>query len=115
VIDNDYDRRRAFMRSTEKERFEKLYDMHMTMVRALDAQALIRMKDDIEYLKRELAGVSRRKDETLTTYEKINAEMNKRNSGLRWYVDKVLPSTLAAIQTLIVMAVLYMAFGGKLP
>lgn len=113
---SDYDRQRTFMRLTEKERFERLYNMVMNMAanRAQDTKLNAELLNEVNDLRRILTGISHRKDDTLTTNEKIAAAMDKSNPGWRYYRDRVLPGTLTAIQTVVFLAVLYLAFGGKL-
>lgn len=111
------DRRRVFMRLTEKERFEALFEMMTANAAnfAASSKLLADARRDIDYVQKELEGFSRRKDDTLTTSEKINAALTTHNAGWLWYRDKVLPGTLTAIQTGIILAVLYLAFRGSPP
>lgn len=115
-MDNDYDRQRAFMRLTERERFERLYTMLMNMAanQAVYVKNLADARADLDIYKRALDGISHRKDDTLSTNEKIEQALSKQGIFLKWYAEKVLPSTVAAVQTIIVLAVLALAFGVKI-
>ena len=111
------DRRRVFMRLTEKERFETLFEM--TVTNSANYAALSKLladaRRDTDYIQNEIQGFTRRKDDTLTTSEKINEALRSNNAGWLWYRDKVLPGTLTAIQTGIILAILYLAFRGNIP
>lgn len=117
IVDDGSTRRYEFMKLTEKQRFERLFDIQINMAanRAVDSKLLADAIQDIQFVKGELDGISRRKEDTLSTGERIDAALSKRNPVGKWYMDKVLPSTVATIQTAIVLALLYLAFGGKLP
>lgn len=72
--------------------------------------------NDIKFMKGEIQGIGRRKNgETLTTSKKFEIEFTKRNAALIWYRDKVLAPTLSAIHTIIILAILYFVFGGRIP
>jgi hypothetical protein len=116
-MDNTSDRRRAFMRLTEKEKFETLFEMinFQAASRASDAKILADLRQDYEYMQGELDGINHRRGETLDTSQKIRAELSRQNPGWIYYKDRVLPGTLTAIQTVILLAILYLAFGGKIP
>ena len=75
------------------------------------------IKKDINFLKGEIQGIGRRNngDPSLTTSQKIDVAITSRSASWIWYRDKVLAPTLAAVHTLIIMAILYLAFGGRIP
>jgi hypothetical protein len=110
-------RRYEFMRLTEKQRFERLFEVQVNMAanNAVNSKLLADALQDIQFIKGELDGIARRKEDTLSTGERIDAALSKRNAGWLWYRDKILPGTLTAIQTGIVLALLYLAFGGTIP
>jgi hypothetical protein len=113
------DRRRTFMRLPDRERDAALWNMLMDEIseRVKLIPRIIAIEDDIKYIKGELEGIAHRRSDTLelNTEQKIQAELQKQNAGWLWYRDKILPGTLMAIQTGIILAVLYLAFGGKIP
>lgn len=85
---------------------------------AIAKKRIIELEDEVKYLKGELLGITlRRRDngETLTTTQKLNLEIEKRFTGWIWYRDRILAPTLANVHTLIVLAILYMAFRESLP
>ena len=110
-------RRYEFMRLTEKQRFERLFEVQMNMAanNAVNSKLLADAIQEIQFLKGEMDGISRRKEDTLSTGDRIDAALNKRNPLGRYYVERVLPGTLTAIQTAVILAILYLAFGGKIP
>ncbi len=65
----------------------------------------------------ELQGIGYRKqsEETMTTTQKFNLAMEKRFTGWTWYRDRVLAPTLAAAHTIVLLALLALAFGVKMP
>lgn len=117
-MDDSVDRRKVFMRLTEKEKFDALYGM-MTFAngkRAEDELKIEKIAETVEWIERELTGIAHRQTDTkqLSTSEKIDAALSKRSTGWLWYRDKVLPSTLATIQTAILLTLLYLTFGKDL-
>lgn len=85
---------------------------------AIAKKRIIELEDEVNYLKGELVGIAMRRhddDETLTTTQKLNLEIERRFKGWVWYRDRILAPTLAAIHTLIILAILYMAFREQLP
>jgi hypothetical protein len=118
MIRNDNDQRRVFLAMPRNEQLAMLYDMiaYNRNELATDKSDHVAMKDDIKFMKNELIGIGMRgKDDTLTTTQKFDAKFEKRAAWFIWYRDRVLAPTLSAVHTLIIMAVLYLAFGGKLP
>lgn len=114
------DRRRVFLRLSEKEKFEALFNMLMDEIaERVKLQArVVTLQNENESMRTELDGIAHRKVQTLdvmNTSDKIRAELDKRSGAWVWYRDRVLPGTLTAIQTLIIMAVLYLAFKGGTP
>jgi hypothetical protein len=116
-MDNTSDRRRVFMRLSEKEKFETLFEMltFQAANRVADVKLLAELRQDYEYMKQELDGINHRKIDTLDTSQKIKLELNKRSFAWIWYRDHMLAGTLTIVQTTIVLAILYFVFGGKLP
>jgi hypothetical protein len=114
---DELDRRRAFMRLSEKDRFERLFEMivYASANQAVASKLLADLRTDFDYLKGEVEGIGYRKRDTLDTDEKIHRQLEQQNAGWIWYKEKVLPGTLSTVQTLIVLAVLYFVFGGKIP
>ncbi len=85
---------------------------------ARDKKEHVEIKKDLDFVRGEITGIGRRQNTnpSLTTSQKINSALEKRSVAWIWYRDKVLAPTLAAVHTLIIMALLYLAFsGGKLP
>ena len=105
------------MRLTERERFERLHVMITAMAfnRAVDTKMLAELRTDMEMLRKAFEGISHRKDDTLTTSEKISAALNKQSAAWQWYRDGILRQSLAQVQTIIILAILYIVFGGKIP
>lgn len=106
---DDLDRRRVFMRLTEKDRDAALYNMVVDEI-SERVKLMARLTD----LEVEVDGIGRRRDITQPieqdTAEKIRAALAARFDSWVWFRDKVLPSLI----TFIVMGVLYLVFGGKL-
>lgn len=113
------DRKIVFLHMTEKQKAETLWDMlnYANGQRAILEAKVADLRRDTDFIQRELDGIAHRKTDTveLDTTDKMNAVLDKRSAGWFWYRDKILPPTLAWIQTLIVGALLYFVFGGKLP
>lgn len=114
------DRRRVFLRLPEKEKFETLFNILSDEIsERVKLQArVLKLENDNETMQNELNGISHRRTTTLdvmNTSDKIRAELDKRSQAWVWYRDRILPGTLTAVQTLIVLAVLYLAFKGHLP
>jgi hypothetical protein len=117
--------RNVFLKSlSREEQLGMLYDMaqsnrgNIKSESANNKREHISMRDDIHFIKGEVEGIGRRHNNTdpsLSTSQKINQALSSRSASWIWYRDKVLAPTLAAVHTLIIMAILYLAFGGKLP
>ena len=80
---------------------------------AIREKRIIELESEVVFLKGEIKGVGHRKLQNTT--DKINIAMERRFAAFVWYRDRVLPSTLSAVQTAIVLAILYLSFGGQLP
>lgn len=103
---------------SREEQLGTLWDMYQAVSnrQSKDTKEHIAIKNDLHFLKGEVAGIGRRNGHpTLTTSQKIDVAITKRSAALIWYRDKVLAPTLSALHLLIVMAILYLAFGGKIP
>ncbi len=113
------DQRRVFMGMARPDQLATLWDQDAYFRGELAKKDIqvIALQDDLKFIKGELAGMGRRntRDETLTTTQKFNSMMERRFVWWVWYRDRVLASTLSAVHTLIIMAILYLAFGGRLP
>jgi len=103
-----------------EEQLGTLWDMCQSIrsEQASDRKERINTRNEMTYLKGEVDGIGRRngrKQVTLTTSEKIDVAITKRSVVWIWYRDRVLAPTLAAVHTIVIMAILYLSFGGKLP
>lgn len=117
TLKDDSDQRKVFLRLSAREQIGMLWDM-LAYVRSKQADNLNdhdRFEREINYIKREMSGISRRRENTLTTSQKIDVELNKRSIMWLWYRDKILANTLSLIQATVVLGILYLVFGGKLP
>lgn len=74
---------------------------------------LRRLESDNNFLKGEIKGVGHRKRDSTT--DKINLAFERRLYIGRIYVDRVLLPSLGQVHTIIILAILYLVFGGKLP
>lgn len=75
---------------------------------------IIKLEEEKAFLQGEIRGIGHRKlaqgdDETLTTTDKIKFALEKNSQNWIWYRDRVLAPTLAALQTGLVFALLYLA------
>ena len=106
--------RHAFLSLPEEDKMGLLFDWMQSVsnTQARNVKERIKLEEEINYVKGEVAGIGRRKE---TTSEKIRLELSKQNVLWVWFRDKVLPGTLSAILTIVTLAVLYEAFGGKIP
>ena len=106
--------KKVFLSSlTREQQLGMLFDMCQALSnsQAIDGKDHVLIKQDIIYLKGELAGIGRRgADPTLDTEEKFENLMSKRFDWSVWFRDKVLPQ----IVTLMVLAVLALTFGKTL-
>ncbi len=110
----------VFLRKLQRdEQLGMLYYMNMVGSNE-DAKLkaeIITLKDEIKYIKGELAGIAHRRlnDPTVDTSQNIQSKIqeaeSRRFDWLAWFRDRVLPNVV----TLIILAVLYMTFGGKVP
>ena len=73
----------------------------------------IELEADNKYLRGELKGIERRRLES--TSDRINLAVERRFAIITWLRERILAPVLANVVTVIVMAILYLAFGGKLP
>lgn len=80
---------------------------------AILQRRIIELEADNNFLKGELKGVGFRRRESTT--DKINLAMERRMYWLRIYAEKILIPSLAQVHTIIILAILYLAFGGKVP
>ncbi len=73
----------------------------------------IELEQENTFLKGEIRGIGHRRTSNAdaTTTDKINIAFERRFAAWAWYRDRVLPSTLSALQTAIFLAVLYLTFG----
>jgi hypothetical protein len=103
------DRRRVFMRLTEKERDAALWNMMIDEIseRVKLMARIIELENNISYHKGDTI--------PLNTEQKIQIALEKKSVTWIWYRDKVLAPTLSTLHTLIILALLYFVFGGKLP
>lgn len=110
-MDDVHDRRRVFLRLTERERFEALFD-ELMKERAervkLDARLVV-IEDENNYMQGEIEGISHRKKETLdlSTQDKIKAVLSDR---WKFWVP-IFQHVISTIFTVIVLAILALAFG----
>lgn len=72
----------------------------------------IELRAENKYLRDELKGIGHRSP---TTSEKISLEVERRFALFVWVRDRILAPTLANVTTIIVTAILYLAFGGTFP
>ena len=105
---------------TSEEQLGTIWDMCQSIrsEQASDRKERIDTRNEMTYLKGEVDGIAHRnggKQITLTTSQKIDVAITKRSVVWVWYRDRVLAPTLAAVHTLVIMAILYLAFGGKIP
>lgn len=106
-MDNNVDRRKIFMRLTDRERDAALYNMLVDEI-----SERVKLMARIVELAAEVDGIGRRKDITIPvqdTTDKIKTYMASRFDAWVWFRDKVLPNII----TLIVLAILYLTFGMK--
>lgn len=107
---DETDRRRVFMRLTEKERDAALYNMLTDEI-----SERVKLMAHVAELQAEVDGIGRRRDITLPieqdTAEKIKAALAARFDTWAWFRDKVLPGII----TFIVMGILYLVFRGSMP
>lgn len=80
---------------------------------ALLQKRILELERENGFLKGELRGVGHRKLQTTT--DKINLVVERRLYWLHVYVEKILIPSMAQVHTLIIMAILYLSFGGKIP
>jgi len=112
--------KKVFLSSlTREEQLGTLWDMCQSIrtEQATDRKERIKMREDMTYIKGEITGIARRNGNspTMTTSQKIDVAITKKSAAWLWYRDRVLAATLAAVHTLVIMAILYLAFGGKIP
>ncbi len=104
---------------TREEQLSTLWDLCQSNrnEQVKDKKEHVEIKKDLDFVRGEITGIGRRQNTSpsLTTSQKINTALEKRSIAWVWYRDKVLAPTLSAVHTLIIMAILYLAFGGKLP
>jgi len=106
----------AFKSLSREEQIESLFVIVQSVRndQANDKKEHIDMRVDVSYVKSELQGIRKRRnqsDKTLTTSDKIMAVLDRRFDAWAWFRDKVLPQVV----TVITFGILYMVFGGKLP
>lgn len=116
MMQDTSDQKKVFLRLPRDEQIQMLFDMveYVRSELANDKKQHIDFSGDLKYVKGELQGLGRRK-ETLTTSQKFSALMDKRLMAWIWFRDKVLSGTLQYVFTIIVVGMLYLVFGGKLP
>jgi len=110
----------VFLKSlTREEQLGTLFEwcQSNTSRQAKDIREHDGIKKEINLLKGEIQGIGRRNNinPSLTTSQKIDVLITKKNAGWIWYRDKVLAPTLSAVHTIIILYILYSAFGGKIP
>lgn len=111
------DPKNSFLRMTDQEKMAALYDM-VTFIRndmANLKKNIIEIRNDFETFQRETRKVRQmreeREAEEETTIDKIEKVLSKRFDAWVYFRDRILPTIL----TLIITALLYVAFGGKVP
>ena len=106
--------KKVFMTSLNREQqLGMLFDMCQALSnsQAIDGKDHVLIKQDITYIKGELAGIGRRgEDPTLDTEEKFDLLMSKRFDWSVWFRDRVLPQII----TFITVAILALTFGKSL-
>jgi hypothetical protein len=117
----DRDSQLVFGRLPREEQIKALHSMlaYVRKEQANDKRAIIDMQnkmtslvEDNRYLKGELAGISmRRRDDNLSTVEKIQFAFDKKFEFWKPISQHVVGVMLDAV----ILAVLYLAFGGKIP
>lgn len=112
-MDESVDRRRVFLRLTERERFEALFDAlaFQNQQRALLEKKVSGIEFEVDYLKTEIAGIGRRREGVATTQDKISFELARRFE----FWKPVLQRTIGDVLAVVVLTLLYLSFGGKLP
>jgi len=114
------DARRAFFAMSSQDQRETFYDM-LVFIRSQQAQrdkTIANIRSDIQALERAFRQVGRRADApTLTTSQKIDVALSKTTFYVAWvwFRDKVLPNLVTSILLVVIMALLYTAFGGTIP
>jgi len=116
MANNQQTSKTVFLRSlTEKEQMGTLYDWVQSLSndQALNTREHIEFRNELIRMAGEMAGIGRRKE--VSTSSKMNAIWNTRMAAWFWLRDKVLAGTLQYIFTIIIVAILYLTFGGKIP
>lgn len=118
-MENTYDRRKIFRQLATKDQIEMLYEQHENFLRewARDKKQIADLNQMVTNLQGELQGVAHRKaSQIFNTDDKIKAALSQ-STGVRfweWY-RPILSGTLTAVQTIIILAILALAFGVKVP
>lgn len=125
MIEPERIEQQVFGRLSREDQLKTLHSMiaYVRSEQANDKRIILGLQEQvttlnstIKYLEGELEGIGmRRTEDTTTTSQKIQVAFSNQFAFLIWYRDKVLPSTVAAIQTIILTAILWLAFGGKVP
>lgn len=119
AVNDPLDRRKVFMGLPSIERDAALWNMLIDEIseRVKVMSRVTILENENQLLKRELEGISHRKSDTvpLNTEQKIQMVLEKKSVTWIWYRDRVLASTLSAVHTVIILAILYFVFGGKIP
>ena len=114
--------KKVFLSSlTREEQLSVLWDngQYLKNEQAKDKRDHIKIRQELDFVKGEVQGIGRRgkfeTHPTMTTSQKISLAINNRAATWIWYRDKVLAPTLAAVHTIIILALLYFIFGGVIP
>lgn len=107
----------SFLRMTDQEKMAALYDM-ISFIRndvAMVKKSFIELRNDFDTFQRETRSVRQMREEKEqneeTTIDKIEKVLSKRFDAWVYFRDRILPTIL----TLIITALLYVTFGGKMP
>lgn len=111
------DPKMSFLRMSDQEKMAALYDM-ISFIRNDVASVKkndIELRNDFDVFQRETRSVRRAREEKEereeTTIDKIEKVLSKRFDAWVYFRDRILPTIL----TLIITAILYVVFGGKVP
>jgi hypothetical protein len=115
------DAKKAFMTLSQTEKFETLFDMLEDAQRNGRNDRAIQLRRNNEFnsliahMQGELEGIGRRKNQSTTT-EKMTAVMNKSFLFVvaRYWIERVMPTTFAILQNIIILWILIHAFGEQL-
>ena len=109
-MDESADRRRVFLRLTERERFETLFDMlsYSNSERVkLDAR-VVELENWNHHLQGELDGISHRRIDTpqMTTEDRIKVAISQQFKGWQFYLSTFLIPSLQLMHTALFIALI---------